>query len=107
MPGTSGILSPFGKIDGLYFNDSREPDGYMFDFKQDIRDIMKNENVDYIEIKMDNKEDYYKMLDSLSNFNKDCITVNGTSKDLYTIVVEEPEDIDSDEPKRKRKKGEE
>ena len=94
MPGTSGVLSPFGKIDGLYFNNSREPDDFMFDFKKDIKKIMDEDNVDYLEIKVDNKDDYYKLLSELSNFNDNAITVNGTSKDVYTVIVENEEDVD-------------
>ena len=94
MPGTSGVLSPFGKIDGLYFNNSREPDDFMFDCKKDIKKIMDEDNVDYLEIKVDNKDDYYKLLSELSNFNDNAITVNGTSKDVYTVIVENEEDVD-------------
>ena len=94
MPGTSGVLSPFGKIDGLYFNNSREPDDFMFDFKKDIKKIMDDEDVEYLEIKVDNKDDYYKVLSELSNFNDNAITVNGTSKDVYTVIVENEEDVD-------------
>ena len=94
MPGTSGVLSPFGKIDGLYFNNSREPDDFMFDFKKDIKKIMDEDNVDYLEIKVDNNDDYYKLLSELSNFNDNAITVNGTSKDVYTVIVENEEDVD-------------
>ena len=94
MPGTSGVLSPFGKIDGLYFNNSREPDDFMFDFKKDIKKIMDEDDVDYLEIKVDNKDDYYKLLSELSNFNDNAITVNGTSKDVYTVIVENEEDVD-------------
>lgn len=94
MPGTSGVLSPFGKIDGLYFNNSREPDDFMFDFKKDIKKIMDDEDVEYLEIKVDNKDDYYKLLSELSNFNDNAITVNGTSKDVYTVIVENEEDVD-------------
>lgn len=94
MPGTSGVLSPFGKIDGLYFNNSREPDDFMFDFKKDIKKIMDDEDVEYLEIKVDNKDDYYKLLSELSNFNDNAITVSGTSKDVYTVIVENEEDVD-------------
>ena len=94
MPGTSGVLSPFGKIDGLYFNNSREPDDFMFDFKKDVKKIMDDEDVEYLEIKVDNKDDYYKLLSELSNFNDNAITVNGTSKDVYTVIVENEEDVD-------------
>ena len=94
MPGTSGVLSPFGKIDGLYFNNSREPDDFMFDFKKDIKKIMDKDDVEYLEIKVDNKDDYHKLLSELSDLNDNTITVSGTSKDVYTVIVENEEDVD-------------
>ena len=94
-PGTSGILSPFGKIDGLYFNNSREPDDYEFNFKQDLSRIMKEDGVEYIEILLDNKDDYYKLIDELAEFNKNCITVSGTSKNQYNIILENATEEDS------------
>lgn len=95
MPGTSGVLSPFGKIEGLYFNNSKEPESFEFDFKKDISKIMEEDGTEYIEIKADNEEDYAKILDNLLEFNKDCIKVSGTSKDNYTLIVEEFKDLDS------------
>lgn len=95
-PGTSGILSPFGKIDGLYFNNSREPDEYLYEFKKDISRIMEAEDVEYIEIKTEDKESYYKLLDELIKFNKDSIIVSGTSRDKYTLILEKQAD-DSDD----------
>lgn len=97
MPGTSGILSPFGKIEGLYFNNSSEPDDFTFDFKKDIKNIMDKDGVEYLEINCDNKKDYYKILNALVDFNEDSITVSGTSKDNFKIIVENSEDADSDE----------
>lgn len=96
-PGTSGILSPFGKIEGLYFNNSSEPDDFTFDFKKDIKNIMDKDGVEYLEINCDNKKDYYKILNALVDFNEDSITVSGTSKDNFKIIVENSEDADSDE----------
>jgi hypothetical protein len=96
-PGTSGVLTPFGKIDGLYFNNSREPDNFAYDFKNDVADIMKKDGVEYIEIKAENKDDYYKILSELAKFNKECITVSGTSRDNYTVILENDENSeDSD-----------
>lgn len=101
-PGTSGVLTPFGKIDGLYFNNSREPDNFAYDFKNDVVDIMKKDGVEYIEIKAENKDDYYKILSELAKFNKECITVSGTSRDNYTVILENDEnseDSDNDTSK--------
>lgn len=94
MPGTSGVLSPFGEIDGLYFNDSREPDDFMYEFKKDIKNILDADGVEYIEIHAEDKKDYYRILDKLSEFNKECITVSGTSKDNLTVILENQEDSD-------------
>lgn len=96
-PGTSGILSPFGKIEGLYFNNSKEPDDVMYNLKRDISRIMKEEGVEYIEIQCETKEDYYKIIDSLVDFNKDAITVSGVSKKEFNIIIESVEDIDAEE----------
>ena len=40
------------------------------------------------------EHDYYKLLSELSNFNDNAITVSGTSKDVYTVIVENEEDVD-------------
>ena len=96
LPGTSGVLSPFGQIEGLYFNNSSEPDDFEFNFKKDLSRVLEEEGVERIEIKADNKEDYYKILDQLYEFNKGCITVSGTSKEKYTLIVEEYKDLDAD-----------
>ena len=97
QPGTSGILSPFGKIEGLYFNDSREPDDYEFAFKQDIEKIMKADGVKYIEITAENKEDYYRILDKLSELNKNAVVVSGTSRNPLTLIIEDTRENDVDE----------
>lgn len=96
-PGTSGILSPFGKIQGLYFNNSKEPDDVMFNLKQDVARIMKEEGVEYIQITCDNKDDYYKIVDYLMDFNKDAIKVSGVSKKELNIIIESTEDMDAEE----------
>lgn len=96
-PGTSGVLSPFGKIDGLYFNESKEPDDCEFLLKQDISKLMEDESITYIQIKMDDKKDYYRLLDKLSEFNKNSIIVSGTSRNAETIIIEKELDEDADE----------
>ena len=100
-PGTSGLLTPFGKINGLYFSNSHEPDGFMFNFKQDVSKLMESENVEYIEIKAECKEDYYKILDELSEFTEKSLKISGTSKDPLNIIIEKPVDLDSDDKKDK------
>ena len=69
----------------------------MYEFKQDLHKIMENDNVNYIEINCDSKEAYYKLIDELVEFNKNAITVNGTSKEQYNIILEKTEDADAEE----------
>lgn len=97
LPGTSGVLSPFGKIDGLYFNNSDEPNKFMYDFKNEIKDILKSDDVDYIELQCDNKEDYYNLLAELSKMSHDSITVSGTSKNKLNIIIEDDKDIENED----------
>lgn len=96
MPGTSGVLSPFGKIDGLYFDNSSEPDNFMYDLSRDIKKIMEEEGATYLEFKADNKEDFHKILNTINTMNDGLLSVKGTSKDKYTVIVENPDDVDND-----------
>jgi hypothetical protein len=105
LPGTSGILSPFGKIEGLYFNNSKEPDDFTYEFKKDLSEILEDEDVEYIQINADNKQDYYKILDEMLHFNKNAIKISGTSREEYTILVEKTEDPDDCNSSENEMKG--
>ena len=103
-PGTSGVLTQFGKIDGLYFNNKKEPDDFVFEFNKDLSKVMKDNDFTYIEIEVDNKEDYYKLLNDLSKFNNECIKISGVSKKEFKVIIEndidkniEEEDEDNNE----------
>lgn len=93
-PGTSGVLSPFSKINGLYFNEQNEPDDFMVDFAKDVKRIMESKGVKYLDIEFTNKEDYYTALDNLDNFALENISVYGTSKNKYIITTleDDPDD---------------
>lgn len=94
-PGTSGILTPFGKIKGLYFDDSNEPNDFEYSIKKDIEKISENDGYEHIRIEADNQEEYYDALDEILNFNKDLIFITGKSKEQCDIVEEEFKDLDS------------
>jgi hypothetical protein len=68
----------------------------MYSFKNDVANIMKNENVQYIEIHADNKEDYYRIIDELTEFTDNSITISGTSKDPLNVIIEKPVELDAD-----------
>ena len=94
-PGTSGIISPFSKIDGLYFDSSDEPDSVYFDLLKDIEKKMTESGKTFIKCDFDNANDYYKMLDVLKKFTDDNVSVYGTSRENhYELVVNEDSDMD-------------
>ena len=91
MPGTSGTLSPFSKdIKGLYFNDEDEPDNFIGEFRNSVKEILDEDGVDYISVKFDDSADYYNILHELHQFTVNNIKVSCTSKmDEYEVVLEE------------------
>lgn len=95
-PGTSGLLTPCGKMDGLYFDDKMEPDDFLFDFKKSIEEIVEQKGVDYITIDFETKEDFYKAANALRAFNNECIKVTSTSREDDTRLVIQ-QDIDMDD----------
>lgn len=102
-PGTSGVLSPFTKLDGMYFNKEREPDEFRAEFMKDVEKALDDEDVEYIGFNCTNKIDFYNLMDMLEGINRK-VTAYGTSKDEYAIVIDNSkmrdssEDDDSDEP---------
>lgn len=96
-PGTSGVLSPFNKIEGLYFDNSKEPDSYMYEFHKDMEKIMNDKDTLYMEIHADDKDSYYRMLDKIMEFNRGCFKISGVSKEKYDIIVENDTTEESDE----------
>lgn len=99
-PGTSGLLTPYSKMDGLYFDGGMEPDNFLFEFKKRVKDTIKNKGAKYITVDFSNKEDYYAMMNAMQTFNDEQLSVITTSdeNDLRIIVMDEI-DLDSREPR--------
>ena len=96
-PGTSGLLSPFGKISGLYFDDSPEKDDFMFQFQKDLAEIEKEHGIAYIKLDFDSENDFYNTLMKLNDYLDDNVKLYGTSKTGHYEVVVEAETDDDDE----------
>ena len=96
MPGTSGMLTPFGKIEGLYFDNSKEPDDFEYDFKKDLERINEDDGYEHIGLKADDKDKYYDALDKILEFNKNIITITRKPKEERAVIQEEFRDLDSD-----------
>ena len=92
MPGTSGVLSPYSEMDGLYFDGSPEPDDFMWAFHKAVNEVAKNRGIQMITIDFDTKEDYYNALDDLQGFTADHVSITTTSRenDTSISIVKEP-----------------
>lgn len=115
-PGTSGLLSPFAKIDGLYFNKDAEPSEFYFNLMKDLEKKWDEKGYKYIKMNFENPIDFYNALYAARKFTSDRIKAYGTSvEDQYEIVINEDSDMDdSSKPstialqkKRKKKKEDE
>ena len=110
----AGLLSPFGNIDGLYFNASNEKDNFTYEFQKDLAEISDKMGIQYIKMDFDSENDFYTALLDMQKYTTDNTKLYGTSKDgHYEVVIESEKSDDDDEEeettttsKRKKKKSE-
>ena len=96
-PGLSGVISPFTKMESLYFDNSDEPDGSAYELVKDLERIWDESGKPYVKLEFDNKDDYYDAIINLEKFANDNITISGTSiKGQYEIIVENDDNIDNE-----------
>lgn len=96
-PGTHGTLSPWTKLDGLYFDDAMEPNEARFKLQQEIAKVMEEDGVNYISFMCPTKEDYLKLLNELENMPCNHAIGYGTSTEEYAIVIDNRIEDDSDD----------
>ena len=89
MPGTSGLLTPFSKIDGLCFDNSDEPEDFFYKLDNDLKKFNKEHGIQYVKIDCDNPKDYYNIINQFQKKKKNDVSVYGTSRDgEMSIIVE-------------------
>lgn len=107
-PGTSGLLSPFAKIDGLYFNNEEEPDDFYFRLMKDLEKRYEDEGITFIKCDFESASDFYEALKEMEKYANDNISFYGTSREgHYEIVINDDTDMDDnqkDKPKEEEKK---
>lgn len=92
-PGTSGILSPFSKIKGLYFNNDGEPDFFLTEFVKDINRLIKKEGHECIEIEFETKEEYYEIMNYVEHFLDNDIVAYGVFRDKPAVIFQREPDM--------------
>lgn len=101
-PGSSALLSPWGRIKGFYFDSTPEEDHFLFEFKQDMdeKEWEKNEANGYKQIRIGSKDKrrYFEVLGKMAKINED-VQVYGTSKEGPAMIIEQTEDVDKKKDK--------
>lgn len=104
-PGTSGLLSPFAKIDGLYFDSSDEPDSFYYELVKDLEKKFEGTNIRYIHAEYENPQDYYNALKAMEKYTNENVKMYGTSREgVYDFEIHEDIDMDEDKSKTEEKK---
>ena len=95
-PGTSGRLSQFAKMDGLYFDSSEEVSDFMYNLNNELVDMYnKDGELKYIMCNFENPTDYYNCMQNMRDFTNNGLNVYGTSRECqYDIVIEQSHDMD-------------
>ena len=70
MPGTSAVLTPFCKTDGLYFNGNNDPEDFKYIYDKDIVDTFKKDTEITVTPTFGSVEDYFNYHLSAADVNK-------------------------------------
>ena len=88
-------MSPFAKIDGLYFDPTEEPCDFYYQLSKDLKEKFKDTNIKYIQCEFDDPRDFYKALKDMEKYTNENITISGTSRERkYEMIINEGSDID-------------
>ena len=90
------MLSPFAKINGLYFNNDEEPHDFYYNLMKELEEkYEKDKNITYIKCDFESEKDFYKALKDMEKYANDNISVSGTSREgHYELVINEDTNMD-------------
>ena len=80
-------------MEGLHFNNDPEPDGFLFEFMKDVKDMMDKNNKEFIEVEFESPEDYYEVMNNINEFTKNNISCYGISRDAPVVVFTQEEEL--------------
>jgi len=95
-PGRSGVISPFCKLDSLYFSEEYEPDDVMYNLNNKISEIMKNEDNTVVRLNCENKEQFYRVLSEIEKLESQCNVYVTSTDDVIIDNVGDALDDDSE-----------
>lgn len=86
--GRSGLLSPFSKMDSLYFDNSLYENEMHYKISNILDEMGNNGEYDELCIKCDNCDEFNEILDKLYHMKNDSIKFYGTTRDPYEIIID-------------------
>ena len=95
-PGTSGLLSPFAKVDGLYFDSSDEPCDFFYQLSKDVEEAYGgDDDIVYIDCDIKDAKEFYDKIKELDDYTNETISVSALPKEgQYDLVLNEHSDMD-------------
>lgn len=96
-PGTSFVMSPFCEIDGLYFDLESEPDEFIYNYRKDIEEHLKQNGSIILPIECNTKEEYYGILNKANHITKTQIKIESIPKNTINAIVDEDDNDDEDD----------
>ena len=82
MPGTTGVLTPMCKTNGLYFTEVEEPEDFIYEFDKEQYEKFNDIDSDgFIDISRLGMNEYYDTLQSMSEIIDSCGVVRRIYKE--------------------------
>ena len=94
-PGTSGLITPFVKMDGLYFDGSPEPNNFYYDLIVREKKKAKKHGKTFVMPDVKNSDEFYEALYDMEKYTNENVKMFETSKEgEYEVFVHDLVDID-------------
>lgn len=97
-PGTSRLATPFCETDGLYFENTHEPENFKYDFDKEIYKSLEDEcDCIIINPPLESSSEYYDFVYNTSKFNKELTLkrIKRRRPGYYYIDINLPEEFKS------------
>ncbi len=87
-PGQGGVLSPYAKMDSMYFDNSLYENEMHFKIAKYLDEMPLDDDAEEIIIKCDTESEYNSILDALFKAGEGTLKISGVSKNPLEIIVE-------------------
>lgn len=96
-PGSSGIITPFCKTDGLFFSEKHEPEEFINEFKLDINNYNRSNKKSFVTFNCKDLEDYKNVISELDENIKNCSVKKIREKKKNSMFIKINIDNDFDD----------